>query len=120
MKNEICAGQLYRVTLTGRTEGHQTVKELNSVGTSSEDVTKRLPYVADLGEFDSYRVDRVEKIGRAHIVRMQKLRIIAERPAAVVSRPAGRDTIWQSAPPGCSGARTGSGGCRRPRHGPTG
>ena len=99
MSTEMVNGQIYRVGFTGRSECEITTVECLLVATSTENAKLRFPYVIDLSEFTSYRIDYVAKEpGRAYIIKRKIEKVSQENPDAVVKRNEGSFSVWQSLP----------------------
>ena len=89
-------GQLYRVGYTGRSEGEIWTIECLIVAASADDARTRFPYIVDLSEFSSYRVDYIAKEpGRAYQTRAKVERSPVDSPDAVIKRPEGSASMWQ-------------------------
>lgn len=99
MATEMISGQLYRVGYTGRSDDEVSTVECLMVAASAEDAKTRFPYVVDLSEFASYRIDYVAKEpGRTYVTRLKTERVQVSDPDAVVRRSEGSQMVWQAAP----------------------
>ncbi len=98
MSKEILAGQLYRVGYTGRSSEEVATVECIMVAASADDAKTRFPYVVDLSDFDSYRIDYVAKEpGRVYVASIRTERVGESSPDAVIKRSEGSQSVWQRA-----------------------
>lgn len=89
-------GQLYRVSLTGRSGTELTTVVFITVGNNPSDLLAKVPYLYDLSDFDSYRVDYVEKCqGRIHVVSSKVSFAADDKADAIIKRHEGTQGIWQ-------------------------
>jgi hypothetical protein len=93
---QLIQGQFYRIGYTGRNDAEIATVDCLVIASSIEDAKSRFPYIVDLSEYTSYRIDYVVKEpGRSYQVRMKIERSPIEHPDACIKRNEGSQSVWQ-------------------------
>lgn len=96
---EMVQGQLYRVGMTCIAPNERCEVELLVVAANNEDAKAKLPWVYDLSDFSSYRVDfTVKEPGRCAVLKQAFKRTPENEPDINVQRPDGTQPHFQKVP----------------------
>ena len=96
MAGEVISGQLYRVGVTSIAPHERCCMDLLVVASSAQDAKDRLPWIQDLSEWTSYRIDSVAKEPqRCVVLKMKFERVPENEPDASIERREGSQPVFQ-------------------------
>jgi len=96
---EMITGQLYRVGLTCIAAHERCTVELLLIAANNEDAKARVPWVYDLSDFSSYRIDFTAKEpGRCSVLKQTYKRTPETEPDANVLRDEGSQGFFTKPP----------------------